>query len=80
MNVFRALRVRISVGRSFTSSFIIFVRGIHLAMNPERGGNPARFTVKANESIFLVLRFFMSVLDEIFLFSMGKIMNATVVQ
>jgi len=74
VNVFRALRVRISVGRSFTSSFIIFVRGIHLAMNP------ARFTVKANESIFLVLRFFMSVLDEIFLFSMGKIMNATVVQ
>jgi hypothetical protein len=80
VKVFRALRVRIVVGKSFISSLIVFVRGIHFAMNPMRGGKPARFTAIISENIFLVFRFFISVLDRTFLFSMGKIINITDVQ
>jgi len=69
--------VRINVGRSFISSLMVFVRGIHFAMNPMRGGKPARFTASVRENNFLVFRFFMSVLEMVFLFSIGIIINNT---
>ena len=80
MNELKALRMRIVVGMIFISSMIVFVSGIHFAMNPIRGGKPARFTIKRRENSFLVLRFFMSVLEKTFLFSMGKIANMTDIQ
>lgn len=66
-----------SVGRNFISSLIVFVRGIHFAINPIRGGKPARFVTNISEYIFLVLRFFMSDLDSTFLFSIGMTINMT---